>query len=148
MESAVILSAVRTPAGSFGGQFKDMPATALGARAGRYLRGSNRRGRTRLRPASRARTEPRPPGGDRRGHRAGGPGDDDQHALRIRLKAVAIASQMIRAADVEIVVAGGMENMTRAPYLMPTGRFGARMGDAELIDSMVHDGLRSEEHTS
>jgi acetyl-CoA C-acetyltransferase len=57
------------------------------------------------------------------------------------LKAVAIASQMIRAGDVEIVVAGGMENMTRAPYLMPSGRFGARMGDAELIDSMVHDGL-------
>jgi hypothetical protein len=38
-------------------------------------------------------------------------------------------------------VAGGMENMTRAPYLLPSGRFGARMGDAELIDSMVHDGL-------
>ena len=57
------------------------------------------------------------------------------------LKAVAIASQMIRAGDVDVVVAGGMENMTRAPYLIPSGRFGARMGDAELIDSMVHDGL-------
>jgi acetyl-CoA C-acetyltransferase len=57
------------------------------------------------------------------------------------LKAVAIAAQMIRAGDVEIVVAGGMENMTRAPYLLPSGRFGARMGDAQLIDSMVHDGL-------
>ena len=48
---------------------------------------------------------------------------------------------MIRAGDVNIVVAGGMENMTRAPYLMPAARFGARMGDAQLIDSMVHDGL-------
>jgi acetyl-CoA C-acetyltransferase len=48
---------------------------------------------------------------------------------------------MIRAGDVEIVVAGGMENMTRAPYLVPSGRFGAGMGDAQLIDSMVHDGL-------
>jgi acetyl-CoA C-acetyltransferase len=57
------------------------------------------------------------------------------------LKAVAIASQMIRAGDVNIVVAGGMENMTRAPYLMPGARFGARMGDTQLIDSMVHDGL-------
>jgi len=57
------------------------------------------------------------------------------------LKAVAIASQMIRAGDADLVVAGGMENMTRAPYLMPAGRFGARMGDAQLIDSMVHDGL-------
>ena len=57
------------------------------------------------------------------------------------LKAVAMASQMIRAGDVDIVVAGGMENMTRAPYLMPAARFGARTGDAQLIDSMVHDGL-------
>jgi acetyl-CoA C-acetyltransferase len=40
-----------------------------------------------------------------------------------------------------VVVAGGMENMTRAPYLLPSARFGARMGDAQLIDSMVHDGL-------
>jgi acetyl-CoA C-acetyltransferase len=48
---------------------------------------------------------------------------------------------MIRAGDVDSVVAGGMENMTRAPYLLPSGRFGARMGDAQLVDSMVHDGL-------
>jgi acetyl-CoA C-acetyltransferase len=54
---------------------------------------------------------------------------------------VAIASQMIRAGDVDVVVAGGTENMSRAPYLMPAGRFGARMGDAKLIDSMIHDGL-------
>jgi acetyl-CoA C-acetyltransferase len=57
------------------------------------------------------------------------------------LKAVAIAAQMIRAGDAEVVVAGGMENMTRAPYLMPAARFGARMGPAELLDSMVLDGL-------
>jgi acetyl-CoA C-acetyltransferase len=57
------------------------------------------------------------------------------------LKSVAIASQMIRAGDVDVVVAGGTENMSRAPYLMPAGRFGARMGDAKLIDSMIHDGL-------
>jgi acetyl-CoA C-acetyltransferase len=57
------------------------------------------------------------------------------------LKSVAIAAQMVRAGDVDVVVAGGMENMTRAPYLIPSGRFGARMGDAQLIDSMVHDGL-------
>src|SRR6202043_2579312 len=44
------------------------------------------------------------------------------------LKSVAIATQMIRAGDVEIVVAGGMENMTRSPYLMPSARLGARMG--------------------
>jgi acetyl-CoA C-acetyltransferase len=57
------------------------------------------------------------------------------------LKAIALASQIIKAGDAEIVVAGGMENMSAAPYLVPTGRFGARMGDARLIDSMTHDGL-------
>jgi acetyl-CoA C-acetyltransferase len=48
---------------------------------------------------------------------------------------------MIRTGDVDVVVAGGMENMTRAPYLVPTGRFGARMGPAQMIDSMISDGL-------
>ena len=48
---------------------------------------------------------------------------------------------MIRAGDADIVVAGGMENMTRAPYLLPAARFGFRMGDAQVVDSMVHDGL-------
>jgi acetyl-CoA C-acetyltransferase len=57
------------------------------------------------------------------------------------LKAVALAAQMIRAGDAEIVVAGGMENMSRAPYLAPAARFGARLGPSTLIDSMVHDGL-------
>jgi acetyl-CoA C-acetyltransferase len=54
---------------------------------------------------------------------------------------VALASQMIRAGDAEIVLAGGMENMSRSPYLVPTNRFGARMGDVQMIDSMTHDGL-------
>jgi acetyl-CoA C-acetyltransferase len=57
------------------------------------------------------------------------------------LKSVAIASQMIRAGDVDVVVAGGMENMTRAPYLVQTGRFGARMGATQMTDSMINDGL-------
>jgi acetyl-CoA C-acetyltransferase len=62
------------------------------------------------------------------------------------LKSVAIASQMIRAGDATVVVAGGMENMSRAPYLDPSGRFGARLGDAKLIDSMQHDGLTDAFH--
>jgi acetyl-CoA C-acetyltransferase len=59
------------------------------------------------------------------------------------LNAIALADQMIRAGEVETVVAGGMESMTQAPYLVPKARFGARMGDAELVDSMIHDGLWS-----
>jgi acetyl-CoA C-acetyltransferase len=57
------------------------------------------------------------------------------------LNAIALADQLIRAGEVSRVVAGGMESMTQAPYLAPKMRFGARLGDAELIDSMMYDGL-------
>jgi acetyl-CoA C-acetyltransferase len=57
------------------------------------------------------------------------------------LAAIAMADQLIRAGEVEMVVAGGMESMTQAPYAMPKARTGARMGNTELIDLMVHDGL-------
>jgi acetyl-CoA C-acetyltransferase len=57
------------------------------------------------------------------------------------LKAVMLAAQAIRLGDARIVVAGGMENMSRAPYLLPRARQGYRMGNAELVDAMIHDGL-------
>src|SRR6202140_2166837 len=148
MEDAVIVSAVRTPVGSFGGQFKDVPATELGAHAVRaalaraeiagadvdeVVLGCVLTAGLGQNPARQAAIG------------AGIPKEVPATTINMvcgsGLKAVAIASQMIRAGDVDIVVAGGMENMTRAPYLLPSGRFGARMGDTHLIDSMVHDGL-------
>ncbi|MHB8573094.1 MAG: acetyl-CoA C-acyltransferase [Candidatus Dormibacteria bacterium] len=57
------------------------------------------------------------------------------------LKAVNLAAQMIRTGDVDVAVAGGMESMSGAPYLVPGGRFGYRMGDAVLVDAMMKDGL-------
>jgi acetyl-CoA C-acetyltransferase len=57
------------------------------------------------------------------------------------MKAVTLAAQAIRAGDGEIFVAGGMESMTNAPYLVPSARFGARMFDSKMVDAMVHDGL-------
>jgi len=57
------------------------------------------------------------------------------------INALYLADQMIQAGDAEIVVAGGMESMTNAPYLLPGARAGYRMGNAELIDAMIHDGL-------
>ena len=57
------------------------------------------------------------------------------------LKAVMLAAQAIRLGDAQVVVAGGMENMSQAPYLLPTARTGMRMGHQQAIDSMVHDGL-------
>src|SRR5205807_8946525 len=135
MNDAVIVSAVRTPVGSFGGNFKDVPATELGAvairaaleRAG--LRGADVEevvlgcvlqaglGQNPARQAAIA---------------AGIPKEVPATAINMLcgsgLKSVVLAAQMIRAGDVEVVLAGGMENMTRAPYLLPSGRFGARMG--------------------
>jgi acetyl-CoA C-acetyltransferase len=148
MEDAVIVSAVRTPVGSFGGQFKDVAATELGASAVRaaleraeiageevdeVVLGCVLQAGLGQNPARQVAIG------------AGLPKEVPATTINMvcgsGLKAVAIASQMIRAGDVDIVVAGGMENMTRAPYLIPSARFGARMGDAQLIDSMVHDGL-------
>jgi acetyl-CoA C-acetyltransferase len=57
------------------------------------------------------------------------------------LNAVYLADQMIQAGDAEVVVAGGMESMTNAPYLLPKARAGYRMGDGELVDSLIRDGL-------
>jgi acetyl-CoA C-acetyltransferase len=148
MEDAVIVSAVRTPVGTFGGQFRDVPATELGALAVRaaleragvsgeeveeVVLGCVLQAGLGQNPARQAALA------------AGIPKEVPATTINMLcgsgLKSVAIASQMIRAGDVDVVVAGGMENMTRAPYLVPTGRFGARMGAAEMIDSMVFDGL-------
>ena len=148
MEDAVIVSAVRTPVGSFAGHFKDVPATELGAHAVRaaleragisgdeveeVILGCVLQAGLGQNPARQSAIA------------AGIPKEVPATTINMLcgsgLKSVAIASQMIRAGDADVVVAGGMENMTRAPYLLPAARFGARIGDAEVVDSMVHDGL-------
>lgn len=57
------------------------------------------------------------------------------------LKAVMLAAQSILSGDAEVIIAGGMENMSRAPYLLPKGRSGHRLGHGEVVDSVIHDGL-------
>src|SRR5438128_9126299 len=57
------------------------------------------------------------------------------------INAIYLADQMIQNGDAEVVVAGGMESMTNAPYVLPGARAGYRMGNGELIDSLIHDGL-------
>jgi acetyl-CoA C-acetyltransferase len=57
------------------------------------------------------------------------------------LRSATLAETMIRAGDYDVVIAGGMESMSNAPYLLPKARWGARMGDAPMIDAMMHDGL-------
>jgi acetyl-CoA C-acetyltransferase len=148
--ATVIVAGARTPFGKFGGAFKEVAATSLGARAIRAavdragIKGSDvdyvimgqvlQAGAGQI-TARQAAIE------------AGLP--QEVPAITINkvclsgLNAIALADQMIRAGEVEVVVAGGMESMSEAPYLMPKARFGARMGDAELVDSMIHDGLWS-----
>ena len=148
MEQAYIVSAVRTPVGSFGGYFKDVGAPALGSHA---IRAALERARVAhedvdevvLGCVLQAGLGQNPARQAALG--AGLP--DEVPATTINmlcgsgLKSVTLASQMIRAGDADIVLAGGMENMSRAPYLVPTNRFGAGMGDVQMIDSMTHDGL-------
>jgi acetyl-CoA C-acetyltransferase len=148
MEDAVIVGALRTPVGTFGGQFKDVSATELGIHAVAAVLD-----RTGISPEEidevvlgcvlQAGLGQNPARQVSIG--AGIPKEVPATTINMLcgsgLKSVALAAQMIRAGDCEVVLAGGMENMTRAPYLLPAARFGARMGNAQMIDSMVHDGL-------
>src|ERR671932_23492 len=71
------------------------------------------------------------------------PSDTINKVCASSIRAVEIADQMIRAGDHEVVVVGGMESMTNAPYALKKARFGYRLGDGTLIDLMTHDGLTS-----
>src|SRR5699024_3008721 len=62
------------------------------------------------------------------------------------LRSVTLADQLIRLGDEEVIVAGGMESMNNAPYFLPDARWGHRMGDKQVVDMMVHDGLTCSFH--
>src|SRR5438270_2029165 len=147
---SVIVAGARTPIGKFGGAFRDVPAVSLGGRAIRAaLERSNVKGEDvdyvimgQVLQAGAGQITAR---------QAAIEGGIPQEVPAITINkvclsginAIALADQLIRAGEVEVVVAGGMESMSEAPYLFPKGRFGARMGDTEMVDSMVHDGLWS-----
>ena len=148
MTTSVVVSAARTAIGKFGGALASTPAVDLGGRAiegaleragisgdqvdyvvmGQVLQAGT--GQITARQAA---------------IKGGIP--DNVAAITINkvclsgLNAIAIADQMIRAGDASVVVAGGMESMDMAPYLLPKARTGYRMGDGKLVDSMIYDGL-------
>ncbi|MEX2406506.1 MAG: acetyl-CoA C-acyltransferase, partial [Actinomycetota bacterium] len=150
MTSSVVVAGARTPIGKFGGGLSDLAAVDLGAVAirealvrariaadqvdyvilGHVLQAGT--GQITARQAAIAAGIPK-----------------EVPALTVNkvclsgINAIALADQLIRAGEVEVVVAGGMESMTGAPYLFPRARDGVRLGHAELIDSMIHDGLWS-----
>jgi acetyl-CoA C-acetyltransferase len=146
----VIVSAVRTPFGRLGGGLSGRPATELGAvaiRAALERVGLEGReieyvimGQVLQAGAGQAPARQAAIGA---GLPVEVPADTVNKVCASSIRAVEIADSMIRAGDVEVVVTGGMESMSNAPYAVPKARFGYRMGDATLVDLMIWDGLRS-----
>ncbi len=148
MSETVVVAAARTPFGKFGGALRDVPAVELGAQAIRAV-------------VERAQVE----GGEidyaymgmvvqagagqipsrqatiRAGLPATLPSDTINKVCASSLRAVNLGDMMIRLGDAKVVLAGGMESMSRAPYLLEKARYGYRMGNGELVDAVVHDGL-------
>jgi acetyl-CoA C-acetyltransferase len=147
---SVIVAGARTPIGRFGGGFRELAGVDLGAAA---IREALRRaglppdqvdyvimgqvlqagaGQITARQAAVAAGIPKEV-----------PAITINKVCLSGLNAVALADQLIRAGEIGIAVAGGMESMSQAPYLLPKARWGVRLGDAELVDSMIYDGLWS-----
>ncbi len=149
MGRPVLVSACRTPVGKFLGALSPLPATALGAKvvAESLRRVDGLKGEdvdeVLMGHVLQAGTGQNPARQALRG--AGIP--DAVAAVTINkvcgsgLKTVMLAAQAIKAGDGKIFVAGGMESMSQAPYLLPTARNGARLGHAQALDAVIHDGL-------
>ncbi len=148
MSKAVIVSGARTAIGSFGGALTDVPATELGRvviesaleRAGidpsdieEVIMGNVLQAGVGMNPARQSAIA------------AGIPDSVPSFSVNkvcgSGLKAVALAAQSIAAGDADLIVAGGMESMSRAPYLLKKARWGYRLGGDEIIDSMLSEGL-------
>ncbi len=146
----MIVSAVRTPFGKLGGGLADHEATELGAIAIRaaldrveiendeveyVIMGQVLQGGAGQAPARQAAVGAGLP--------IEVPADTINKVCASSIRAVEMADQMIRAGDHKVIVAGGMESMSNAPYALKKARFGYRLGDGTLIDLMTHDGLTS-----
>jgi acetyl-CoA C-acetyltransferase len=149
LTEAVILSAARTPVGKFGGSLKNFPAPQLGAVAITEA-------------VSRAKLEPKDVQECIMGIvLSAGVGQNPARQAALRaglpveigslnvnkicgsgLKSVMLAANSVRVGENQVVVAGGMENMSAAPYLLMEGRYGYRLGDNKIVDHLVRDGLR------
>jgi acetyl-CoA C-acetyltransferase len=150
MSRSVIVAAVRTPFGKLGGALKEYEATQLGAIAIRaaleriglendeveyVIMGQVLQGGAGQAPARQAAIGAGLPKEI--------PADTINKVCASSIRAVEIADVMIRAGEHQVIVTGGMESMTNAPYVLKKARFGYRLGDGTLIDLMTHDGLTS-----
>ncbi|MAM59209.1 MAG: acetyl-CoA C-acyltransferase [Salinicola sp.] len=146
MRDVVIVAATRTPIGTFQGGLASVPAVTLGATViRRVLEGIDPAGVDEVIMGHVLRAGLGQNTARQASIEAGLP--DNVPAMTVDkvcgsgLKAVHLAVQAIRCGDAETIVAGGMESMSLAPYVLPKARTGLRMGHAELLDSMIHDGL-------
>ena len=148
LQDAVIVSAVRTAIGTYGGGLAEVPAVKLGEiciraalqradlkpqQVDEVIMGNVLQAGLGQNPARQASIEAGLP--------VGVPAMTINKVCGSGLKAVMLAAQAIKLGDADIIVAGGMESMSQAPYLLDKARFGYRMGDGTLIDSMIRDGL-------
>jgi len=148
MTDIVIAGALRTAIGKFGGTLAKIPAPDLGATVIRELLA-----RTGVKPeavsdvimgqvlAAGSGQNPARQASIRAGLLHGTPAMTINKVCGSGLKAVMLAAQAIRCGDADIVVAGGQENMSASPHVLPGSRDGFRMGDAKLVDTMIVDGL-------
>ena len=148
MPEAVIVSAVRTAVGSFGGSLKDISAADLGAivikeavkRAGIQPADVDEVYMGNVVQAGQGQNVAR-----QAAVKAGIPVEKPAVTLNMvcgsGLRAVSLAAQLIRLGDCDVVVAGGTENMSMAPYAVPGARWGQRMGNATMVDTMINDAL-------
>src|SRR5215211_2923117 len=150
MSRSVVVAALRTPFGKLDGALKDYEATQLGAHVIRasldgigmeddevryVIMGQVLQAGAGQAPARQAAVGAGLP--------KEVPADTVNKVCASSIRAVEIADSMIRAGDVDVVVTGGMESMTNAPYILKHARFGYRLGDGTVIDLMTHDGLTS-----
>ena len=148
MKEVVIVSAVRTPMGSFGGALSSVPATALGAAA---IKGALEKAglsadaveEVYMGNVLQANVGQAPA---RQAAMAAGIGNQVpcttiNKVCSSGMKAIMMGAQAIKAGDVDIIIAGGMENMSAVPHYLPTGRTGVKLGDISLVDGLVKDGL-------
>ena len=148
MKEAVIVSAVRTPLGSFSGSLGKIGATDLGAIV---IKEAIKRAKIEKEVVDEVIMGQVLPLGygqnpaKQAAVKAGMPWEVECITINkvcgSALKTVMLAAQAIQLGDADVVVAGGMENMSMAPYYLEKGRFGYRMGHGQLVDSMIHDGL-------
>jgi acetyl-CoA C-acetyltransferase len=150
MPETVILGAARTPFGKLGGALSSFDATDLGGQA---IAGALERANVEPEQIEKVVMGQVLQAGQgqipsRQAQIKGGipkevPSETVNKVCASGVRSVAIIDQAVRAGDVETAVAGGMESMSSAPYLLPNARFGYRMGDAKALDAMINDGLQN-----